>query len=125
MSTTPVSGTEHLGDNSDQPEVPVNAMVDAVETMENFTKEWTVTGDFTATQVQMSAGKMHELNGSPAATFAFGIYPVSRLFLLQNNTGQTCNVYVQGLSGTSVVVTNGQTVLLLCDGVNVAKLTLS
>src|SRR5688572_7637884 len=111
---TPIYGSAELTSNQSGAEVTVNNMVRTAERATNMTKEWTVVSDFTATQAQMAEGIMHELNGTPAAPFAFGIYAVARLFFVQNNTGQTCSVFVQGLSGVSVAVTNGQTVLLLC-----------
>jgi len=125
MSDTPIYGSPELTTNPTNADATVNNMVRVAERAGNSTKEWTVAADFTATKAQMAEGIMHELNGSPAAPFAFGVYPVARLFLVQNNTGRTCTVYVQGSSGAGVDVLTGQTVLLLSDGVNVSKMTLS
>ena len=120
-----IYGQPELTTNPTNADVTVNNLVRAGQNAANATKEWTVAGDFTATEAQTYEGLVHELNGSPAAPFAFGVYPVSRLFIVQNNTGQTGSVFVQGLSGAGVTVAAGATSLLICDGVNISKLTLS
>lgn len=120
-----IYGQPELTTNPTNADATVNNLVRAGRNAANATKEWTVAGDFTATEVQTFEGMVHELNGSPSAPFAFGVYPVARLFIVQNNTGQVCSVYVQGLSGTAVAVAAGATSLLICDSVNIAKLTLT
>jgi len=119
MTQTPIYGTTELETNPANADVVVNEMIAVVEHAANSTKEWTVTGDFTITQTEFAEGFMHELNGTPAAAFAFGIYPVARFFGVQNNSGQVGTVYVQGQSGTGVTVATGSTATLYSDGVNI------
>lgn len=126
MSNTPIYGSTELAVNSANADVPVNNMVRAVERAANSTKEWTVAGDFTASQTEMAEGFVHKLNGSPASPFAFGVYPVARFFAVINNTGKTCTVYVQGQSGIGVALSAvlDAVVLLYSDGVNVVQVGL-
>lgn len=121
MSTTPIFGSEHLQPNSSDPEVPVNSALDAIERGVNSTKEWTVTGDFNASQEEMAEGVCHELNGSPSAPFSFGIYPVARLFKVKNNTEKTVTVHVQALSGVGVDIPPEDFATLLSDGTNLVR----
>ena len=123
MSKTPIYDSEHLQSNSASPEVPVNEMIDVIERAANATVDWTVTGDFTATKAQMAGGFTHNLTGSPAAAFAFGVPAVARRFEVVNDTGQTCTVYVQGSSGGGADVADGETVTLRSDGVNVTAVS--
>lgn len=121
MTATPILGITELPTNPANADAVVNAMIRALENAANAPVGWTVTGDFTATQLQMAAGFMHELGGSPAAAFAFGIYPVARFFGVKNTTGQNCAIYVQGLSGDAVALATGETGLFYCDGANIAS----
>lgn len=120
MSETPVSGSTHLANNSTNPEVPVNNMVDVVERMSNFVKEWEISGDRIISRDGFCEGFMHELVGSLlSAPFAFGVYPVARFFGVNNTTPQTCTVFVQGSSGSGINVAAGTIALLQSDGINV------
>ena len=121
MSTTPVYGSEHLQPNSANPEVPVNEAIDAIERALNNTVDWTIAGDVQPTVAQMAEGFFHKLGGSPAGPFAFGIPAAGRHFVVINDSGQTCTVYVQGQSGGGVDVADGETVTLRSDGVNVEE----
>lgn len=125
MSTTPHYDSEHLQPNSSDPEVPLNTALDTIERAANAQKEWTITGDVQPTKAQMAEGIFHQLNGTPSAPFAFGVPAVGRFFILRNNTGKVCTVYVQGLSGSGVAVNDGETHLLHCDGTDVESITAS
>lgn len=121
MSRTPIYDSEHLQEGSDQPEVPVNEMVDVIERALNDTVEWTIAGDVQPTKAQMAEGFFHKLTGSPSSAFAFGIPATGRHFVVINESGKTCTVYVQGQSGGGVNVADGVTVTLRSDGVNVEE----
>lgn len=121
MSNTEILDIELLQANSASPEAPVNEAIEILERAANATVEWTITGDVQPTKAQMAAGFFHELNGSPSAPFAFGIPAVARHFAVINDSGQTCTVYVQGLSGGGVSVADGETVTLRSDGANVEE----
>lgn len=121
MSKTPIYDIEHLQSGSESPEVPINEHSDAIEIALNATKEWTIAGDVQPTKAQMAEGVFHLLSGSPASPFAFGIPALARHFVVINETGQTCTVYIQGASGAGVDVDDGETVTLRSDGVNVEE----
>lgn len=120
-----IYGQPELTQNPTNADATVNNLVSAGKDAANATKEWTVAGDLTATEIQTYQGYVHELNGSPSSPFAFGVYPVARKFAVINNTGQICTVYVQGQSGGGVAVaaSAGTIVELYSDGVNVTEVS--
>lgn len=121
MSKTPIYDSEHLAQGAADPQDPLNDALDRIEVALNATKQWTITGDVNPTKLQMAEGYYHELIGSPASPFAFGIPATARRFCVINNSGQICTVFVQGLSGTGVAVSNGSTVELRSDGANIEE----
>lgn len=122
MSETPIYKSTELAENSSNPEVPVNNMIRVVERAANSLKEWTVVGDFTINEQEFAEGILHELNGSPSAAFAFGVPAVARFFIVRNNTGKTCTIYVNGQSGTGVDLADDTTTTYHSDGVNVTAM---
>ncbi len=122
---SPNLGIAHLVQPISQPEVAINALLDALDNASNGTLSWNVTGNITATQAQMASAFTHILAGSVASGFTFNLPAFKRVFAVHNKTSQVCTVQVSGGGGASITVTGGNKSLLYCDGVDVQTITFS
>jgi hypothetical protein len=122
MTATPNLNLAHLLNNSDQPEVMVNALADLLDTAFNAARAWTITGNTTATQDQLAEGFLHVLGGTPAGAFDFNLpAAVERNFAVHNDSGQTATVQVTGGGGLSIDVEDGEVLELHSDGTDVLQ----
>ena len=67
MTTTPL-GFQHVANNQNQPEVPINNLADNTENSIHARKIYTITGNRTLTQDEFTKNYHHVLNanaGSP------------------------------------------------------------
>lgn len=116
---------EYLEENSDQPEVPVNAMSDALAAK--------IIGDvilvmdsshvLNLTKAEQAQGSIFVLtSASPAAVLpsTVNVYPVGiGVFSFENQTDVVVTVQVNGQAMTAPTVNPGSIAILNCDGVNV------
>ncbi len=78
-------------------------------------------GNFTLTEEQFQTAWRFRLEGSPAAAFDLILPSVSRPFLMDNQSGMTVTVKIEGGAATPVLDT--ETRLLYSDGVNITALS--
>lgn len=128
MTNSPNLDIEHLQPNSDQPEVVVNAAIDALDA--RITKLATVSignvSTISLTQDQQAAGAIFLLSsGSPGpstavtltfATFAMGI------FVVMNECGQTVTLKYSGQPAISPTLAENVNGIFIGDGINIRKL---
>lgn len=134
MATTNLGITELLESQSNKV-VTVNDALEALDLASNAVNTVTVgatadTAGITLTQAQLAAGVVHRLVSSSAdGNFNLRLPAVSRLFVVDNQSGFDATVYVDpaadGADGTTVVVADGEVKLLLSDGTDVVEVTSS
>lgn len=123
MTTTPL-GFTHLTNNPNQPEDPVNAMVDGVENSIHAWETHSISGNKTLSDAEFTENFRHVLNaeaGSPnvVADWTLTVPAFTKTFQVENNTGYACTVASAG-AGTSVVLQDGEAAILTTDATNVA-----
>lgn len=128
MPFTPNLNIEHLDPNSDQPEVPVNEALDALDA--KITDGVTI-GIGTSTPVNVSQtdqakGSIFTLAAtSPGPSGAFTVQFAAfgmGLFSVYNATGQTATLKIAGQPLTAPTLAAGQRGIFQSDGVNVVML---
>ena len=115
MPTSPNLGISHLASNQNQPEVTVNAAIDALDRAGNDSESLTVAGDTTVTAAQFNDNTLLVLGGAPAGGFNLTVPENKRVFVVQNDSGQTATVKTAAATVT-VAIGDGQRRLLDCDG---------
>lgn len=129
MASTNLGITEVLESQSNKV-VTVNAAIEALDLASNAVNVIVVgatadTAGITLTQAQLAAGVVHRLTASGAdGNFVLRLPAVSRLFVVDNQSGFDATVYVDpaadGADGDDVVVADGEVKLLMSDGTDVA-----
>ncbi len=123
MVGSPNLNITHLDANAANPEIVVNAAIDAEDVSGNTKVSYTITVSRTLTQAELAAAFLHELGGTPVAAFNLNVpTTVNRLFAVRNNSGQTATVQVTGAPGTTVAIATGSLQILHSDGINVRAL---
>lgn len=129
MTNSPNLDIPHLQPNSDQPEVPVNAAIDALDNKitKIVTLSVTSSNTYTTTQDEQAGGSIFVLapGGSPGPTAGFTVnfQPFGMgLCSIFNNTGQTATLRISGQALATPTWAAAARGIFQCDGVNVVKL---
>jgi hypothetical protein len=101
----------------------INLAVEQLDDALSETTSVTVSGSFILTDEQQNNCVRFLLTGTPGAAFTMALQARKKLFVVTNDTGDTCTVEVDpdndGADGTTVDVEDGETLLLYSDGANV------
>lgn len=123
MTSTPNLGIAHFQQNTVEPDVVVNNMADMLDEAHNNIKQWTISGNTSATQAQLAEAYTHRLAGAPGGAFTFYIpATISRRLGFINASGQTATIRVAGNIGSAVTVNNGDTAEIHSNGTDVYAL---
>ncbi len=122
MVDTPIFAIPHLQSNSNQPEVPVNALADGIENGLNLEQSVIISGTtFSFTNAVLATGINFEFTGTPGGTvtFTFGEsgVPDRGWVLLKNSTGEQLNV-TSFTGGTTFNLFDGHVMVLRHDATN-------
>lgn len=120
MVTTPNLGITHLTSNQNQPEVTVNAAIDALDESENDSLAITITANRTLTAAEFNANHIFILNGTPSA-FDLTVPNQKRKFSIENNTGVIATVKAAG-AGAADPLSGGKRRLYWTDGTDIKPL---
>lgn len=120
MTSTPNLGLTHLQSNSDQPEVPVNAMADGLDLAMNDWFEVDCDGgtSFSVSSANFNANHAFALTGFPTGDFNFDVPTNKRVFSVKNATDKIATVRITGPIGRTEKVLPGWNVILWSSGAN-------
>ena len=119
MPTSPNLGITHLASNQNQPEVTVNAGIDALDNAMNREFLITVTGDVVIAAADFNANYRFVLTGSPSADFFVTLPQNQRAFSIQNDTSKVATVETANTAGNSVEVQPYSGAVMQTDGSDV------
>lgn len=124
MANSPYTGVEHIEPNQSQKEVTAN---DGFDRLSNFVAETlgvTVSGNTSITEDEFQQAVRLDLGGAPGSGFDLDLpSAVKKIFVVNNDTGQTATVGVSGSAGATVNVSTGSQFLLYTDGTDVISLS--
>ena len=92
MVTTPNLGITHLESNQNQPEVTVNAAIDALDNAMNREFPIAVSGNVVIAAADFNANTRFVLTGTPASDFLVTIPESQRVFSIQNDTAKVATI---------------------------------
>ncbi len=92
MVTTPNLGITHLEPNQNQPEVTVNAAIDALDNAMNREFPIAVSGNVVIAAAAFNANYMFVLTGTPSVDFLVTIPENERVFSIQNDTAKVATM---------------------------------
>jgi hypothetical protein len=127
MTTTPL-GFQHVANNQNQPEVPINNLADNTENSIHAREIYTITGDRTLTQDEFTKNFHHVLNANagsptePSASWTLTVPAFTKSFSVENNTGFNVTIASVG-AGASVILAATRSQLFNTDAVDVFALS--
>lgn len=128
MSNSPNLDIEHLQPNSDQPEVPVNAAIDALDARITALVPVSIgnVASISLTQDQQAAGSLFLLTSAspgPAApvTVNFSTHPMG-IFVVTNECGQLATLKYSGQPSIAPTLAENVVGIFIGDGINIRKL---
>jgi len=123
---TPNLNLTHLTASQNNKETTANLVFDGLDNAMNLSDPMTITGDKNVTAAELRGAVLFNLTGSPGATFVLTVpTSIERLFIVYNNTDQTCSLELEdaGTDGISIIAgsavlvhTNGTTLVAIAGG---------
>lgn len=112
----------HVQDTPTQAPATANTQIDGLDNATQAAKTHTVTGSFTIAATDFRGNFLHIMGGTPGGAFTADHVGANRHFAVRNSSGQAATIEVTGGGGASVVIANGTTQELYCDGTDVIAL---
>ncbi len=116
MVTTPNLGITHLEPNQNQPEVTVNAAIDALDNAMNREFLIAVSGNVVIAAADFNANTRFVLTGTPSADFFVTLPQNQRTFSIQNDTARVATVETSNTAGNSIEVQPYSGAVMHTDG---------
>ena len=116
MVTTPNLGITHLEPNQNQPEVTVNAAIDALDNAMNREFLVAVSGNVVIAAADFNANTRFVLTGTPSAAFFVTLPQNQRAFSIQNDTAKVATVETSNTAGNSIEVQPYSGAVMHTDG---------
>ena len=114
---TPNLNLTHLTASQNNKETTANLVFDGLDNAMNLSDPMTITGDKNVTAAELRGAVLFNLTGSPGATFVLTVpTSIERLFIVYNNTDQTCSLELEDAGTDGISITSGSAVLVHTNG---------